>query len=158
MERAYGVVFGQGERQIADGTRLGVAHGGSGRVANGMDGGLGFFAESDDEKSLGFQSGWGVQQYGFVGAGFVFATGEDGSGGGADGLVACEQDGHGLNVWSFGSLGIDGGDGEKFGFDLGEGEKESSVCIPDHYFIAKRRKVFKHVARFSGMALLQDKS
>jgi hypothetical protein len=146
MERAYGVVLRQGKRQISDGAGLGVADCGSSGIADGVDGGLGFFAEADDEQSLGFQSGGGVEEYGFVCAGFVFAAGEDRSGGGADGFIAGQQDRLGFSVGALGGLGVDGGDGEEFGFDLGEGgEGEVSLHTRSLFHCEEARQRFAKV-------------
>ena len=116
---------------------LGVADGGSGGVADGVDGGLGLFAEADDEEPLGLQAGGGMQQQRLVGAGFVFAAGQDGCRGGADGFVAGQQDRLGLGVGALGGLGVDGGDGEEFGFDLGEG-REREFCTHTCIIISLR--------------------
>ncbi len=126
---SWGKTFGLGKREdeLADGAGLGVSDGGSGGVADGMDGGLGFLAETDDEEAFGLESGGGVEEEGFIGAGFEFAGGEDGGGGGADGFITGEQDGLGLGLGALGGLSVDGGDGEEFGFDLGE-VREGKVC------------------------------
>ena len=126
------------EGEFADGARLGVADGGSGGLADCVDRGFGFFAEADDEESLGFQSGRGMQEHGFVGAGLVFAGGEDGSCGGADGSSPVSRTGWGLAsgplaVWV--STAVTASSSVSI---WARGEKERSVRIQGHYFIAAR--------------------
>ncbi len=119
--------FRQRKCQVANGARLGVAHGGASGVANGVDGGLGLLAEPNDQESLGLQPDGGVEEDGLVGAGLIFAAGEHSGCGGADGFVAGQENRLRFSVRALGGLGVDGGDGEKFGFDLGEG-RERKVC------------------------------
>ena len=120
--------FGQGEGQLADAARLGEADGGSGGVADAVDGGLGLLAQADDQQPLGGQACGGVQQQGFVGAGLVFAAGQDGGRGGLDGWSAVSSTGSGLasgplEVWVSAAS-----DGQQFGFEIRGGEQRRVQC------------------------------
>ena len=80
---------------------LAVADGGSGSVAHAVDGGFGELAEADDQQPLGGEARRGMQEDSFIGAGFVFAGGEDGSGGGLNSRVGGESVGAGLTSGPF---------------------------------------------------------
>ena len=127
--RPFGV-FGQGKDQFADAARLGEADGGSGGVADAVDRGFGLFAEANNEQAFGCQAGGGVQQQCFVGRQpcirrlrgrrlrRLWTASSLG-----------EQGGLGFGVGAFGGLGIDGEDGEEFGFnrcERGERKVQSS--------------------------------
>ena len=120
-----GVVFGEGDGELAEGARLGEADGGAGGLADFVDGeGLGF-AEADDEQALGFDAGGGVEQQGFGEGGLELAGGEPGGGGVGDGVRGGEQDGVRLGVFAGGD--VDGEDGEERGGGAGGSWKSSLV-------------------------------
>ena len=88
-----GLVFGEGDGEVAEAAGLGEADGDAGAFADFVDGERLGFAEADDEQALGLDAGGGVEQEGFAEGGFELAGGEPGRGGVGDGVGGGEQRG-----------------------------------------------------------------
>ena len=106
-----GLVFGEGDGEVADGAGFGEADGDACAFADLVDGEGLRFAEADDEQAFGFDAVGRVEEKRFGDAGFELAGGYPGGGGVGDGVGGGEQRGVRFGVLTGGD--VDGEDGEQ---------------------------------------------